>query len=268
MSNLTLLLFASPDILDKVKTPLTLAALIVIILYLLYKQLLSKIPRASATNLSPMLIRNLFVLALVATVLGFTGYILTATSVLDWTETITLRGQVYEQGDERAGIGSATVHLELNTIHLITTDSEGQFSFVLHKNDIGKTLSLWAEAPDYMPSQVKRVIVDSTIDKQNLTLRRSAGSAASHYDPSCLAGKWLEKPTGQHIWTFYLDQEVLHLRRGDGWARGEFRESLAEWKGSLKWGNGLVINDVLLSPEGNCRKINTNVDWWYQKLEQ
>ncbi len=38
MSNLSLLLIASPDILDKVKTPLTLAALIVIILYLLYKE--------------------------------------------------------------------------------------------------------------------------------------------------------------------------------------------------------------------------------------
>ncbi len=115
------------------------------------------------------------------------------------------------RGMREAGIGSATVHLELNTIHLIATDSEGQFSFVLHKSDIGKTLSLWAEAPDYMPSQVKRVIVDNTIDKQHLALRRSAESATSHYHPVAYrASGWRNRQDSiSGFWTkkFFIYEE-------------------------------------------------------------
>lgn len=68
-------------VLDRVKTPLTLGGLVVIVLYAIYSQILNlkifpQLPAASAFIIVQDIIRYLFWLALLAVVLGVGSYLM------------------------------------------------------------------------------------------------------------------------------------------------------------------------------------------------
>ena len=68
------------NVLDRVKTPLTLGGLVILVLYGIYSQILKlgifpQLPAASAFTLLQAIVRYLFWLALVALILGVGSYL-------------------------------------------------------------------------------------------------------------------------------------------------------------------------------------------------
>src|SRR5262249_19747570 len=195
--------------------------------------------------------------------LGFAGYVLSQIPSLLRDDTIRLYGRVREAADARLSVPNSTVFIQLDTVNKVGTDANGDYSYVVPRGFANHTVQVWVQAPDYVPSEVRTIVLSPTMDRQDFGLQRI--QAGSKVPASCLTGKWVERPSGAAVWTMVFDGSRIQLRRGDGWAEGVFTPREFDLIGDLHWGNGAHWTGMILSPNPNCTKVMTNKDWWYEK---
>ncbi|MEA2784592.1 MAG: hypothetical protein QOF71_696 [Candidatus Eremiobacteraeota bacterium] len=245
----------------KVTTPLALSALLVLVLFLLYRQVVGRLDSAGTQKA----VTYVFILVLVAIVLGVGAYV--TTQLVGASDgRPRFYGRVSDTADVHTGIPNAVVHIRLNGIRDVTTDAQGSFSVVLAKSFANQTAQVWADAVTYKPSPIQQVIMSADPGPQNISLERLHGALGTNTNVSCIVGKWLEKPNGAYIWSFTANKAGLHARRTDGWSEGQFQRVDLDWVGSLHWGNGTTWMGVTLSPNKDCSQLSTNRDWWYQRV--
>lgn len=146
------------EALQAVRTPLVLAGLIVVVMYLLYRQALGRLPARSAAlrTLAGRMISLMFWLALAATLLGFGGYLIPKPVA---PAPAALFGKVYEQGDLTRGIPGVRVFMEQNDLKVETTDSTGHFVFSLTDDRLEKSTRIWATTEGYVPAEPVNVLL-------------------------------------------------------------------------------------------------------------
>jgi hypothetical protein len=157
------------DLLQTVRTPLILAGLVVVVMYLLFRQTLHRLPKESEAfrTLSARMMVLLFWLALAATVLGFAGFL---APVRRPEVPATLFGKIYEKGDLTRGIAGARVFLEQQDLKSADADSTGHFVFSLTDDRLEKGARLWATAEGYVPSEPVAVLLLRGMDRVALAL--------------------------------------------------------------------------------------------------
>jgi hypothetical protein len=247
---------------DKVRTPLALAALAFIVLFLLYRQVLRRAAALSKSG-TESLVKYLFVLALCALVLGFGGYVLT--QLIGNTARVKISGRVYDAADPITPVSDAIVHIRTDVVRDVSVDQQGDFAITLSRPNGDQNAETWAEAPLYKPSSMQDVALSSDGVRQDFGLTHIAGEGA-FASARCLLGKWLEKPNGAYVWAITRQGSQVRVHRIDGWADGLFRFAGSAWIGDLRWGNGADWTGVELSPSKACNSISTNKDWWYERL--
>jgi hypothetical protein len=263
------------------KTPLNLAALVVVVLFAIYKMLLrSEGPaRELASKIPDNVATYLFVLALVAIVLALTrpAPANPSPSVTNAPGGARLYGKVHSPpSDSTQGVPNAVVYVDVGHTYRVVTDGLGDFSFEVPVGDMGREAKIWAKAEGFEHSDVQTVKLSPSEEKVYIPLRtvtkgsesaRTRGESSIHFSAGCLNGDWREQPTGKALWSFDLHGDVLNARRHDGNVTGAFKLTGNDWKGSLVWGNGERWENVVLSPTRSCKEIYTNQSWWYEKTD-
>ena len=157
------------EALQHIRTPLILAGLIVVVMYLLYRQALRRLPAESKafSTLAARMIVLLFWLALAATVLGFAGFLIPRSTP---TMPAALFGKIYEKGDLTKGVQGARVYLEQQDLKVESTDSTGHFVFSLTDDRLEKSARLWATAEGYVPAEPVHVLLLRGMDALVLSL--------------------------------------------------------------------------------------------------
>lgn len=178
---------------------------------------------------------------------------------------IRIYGRVTTAQNSSVGVPNAIVHMQLDTITDVYAMTEGDFAITVPRSFVGRTAQVWATADGYQESPVDRILISPIANSLNLPMTHMADTGQLAANTSCVAGAWLEEPSGGFAWQINVTSNTLHLRRGDDWAQGEFHLEGSMWVGSLHWGNGTTWPDVTLSPDQTCSKISTNKDWWYQR---
>jgi hypothetical protein len=159
------------DLLQSVRTPLVLAGLVVVVMYLLFRQTIHKLPRDSDAfrALSGRMMTILFWLALTASLLGFAAFVLPA-SPSDLP--IALFGKVYEKGNLTSGIPAAKVFLEQQDVKTVVTDSTGHFVFTLTEDRLERNARLWATAEGFVPPEPVNLLLLRGMDAVVLSLEQ------------------------------------------------------------------------------------------------
>jgi len=264
-----------------VKTPLNLAALVVVVLFATYKILLRSEGRARewASKIPDNVATYLFVLALVAMVLALTrpAPANPPPSVAGPPPGTRLYGKVHSPpSDSTQGVPDAVVYVDVGHTHRIVTDGLGEFAFEVPVGLVGREAKIWAKAEGFEHSDVQSAILGSGSEKVYIPLRsasrnnensKTGGQGSIHFSTRCLNGNWKEEPTAGLLWSFDLHGDVLNAKRHDGFVSGSFRLSGNDWKGALVWGNGERWGNVVLSPTRSCNEIYTNQSWWYVRAD-
>ncbi len=249
-----------------IRTPLALAAVVLAVLFLLYRQLLRRATRLSGGG-TERVVRYLFILALCSILLGFFGYVISQILMVSGTR-LKVYGRVYEAGNEAAAIPDATVYFRLDTVTTIPVDAQGDFSTVLPRSYDGRTASLWATAPQYERSAVRTVVLATYLPSQDITLVRIFGGSPSNQRAACLTGRWIERPGGAYYWLIRRTQYGLRLERMDGDVSGDFVSDHGFWSGTLHWRvDNTDWHGVTLAADSHCTQVNTNKSWWYQRVQ-
>jgi hypothetical protein len=214
----------------KIETPLMLAALVVLVLYMLFRSHLSKMQSVLV-----------FVLALVAIVLSISARIYSDSvhPTRYWVE-----GYVYSPPlDEKNGLPRATVTMQIlqngGGLQERTTDEGGHYSFEIYKADFGRQVDLRAAIKGFKTSQPQEKTLGDSPGEVSFWLAplpavRDAGPPAAPEGaalvlngvaqaqlPSCLNGDWPEKlagggdPPNPPHWTFGIQGGGLHIMRMD-----------------------------------------------------
>lgn len=246
----------------KVKTPIGLAALSLMVLFLIYHQIIAKSTGLSSTGTERM-VRFVFILAVIVVILGFGAYIIHSIFASD--SSVHMYGRVVTAQNSTIGVSGAIVHVQVDTIMDVPALGEGDFALVFPRSYIGRNAKIWSTAPDYQTSAVQQIIISPLISSISIPLVHMAITGEIISDVNCLLGAWLEKPGEQFVWQIYQVGDSLRLRRGDGWAIGDFHKEGPVWTGSLHWGNGTFSPDMSLSPNKACNHLDTNKDWWYER---
>ncbi len=157
------------ELLQSVRTPLVLAGLLVVVMYLLYRQVLQRLPKESAASqaLAARMISLLFGLALSATILGFAAFVL---PVQRHQSPGALFGKIHEKGDLTRGIPRARVFLEQEDLRSAETDSTGHVVFPLSDDRLDRGARLWATAEGYVPCEPVNVLLLRGMDPVALGL--------------------------------------------------------------------------------------------------
>jgi hypothetical protein len=261
----------------KIDTPLMLAGLVVLVLFVLYRK---RIPALQA--------KLLFVLALVAVVLGTSAYIY----VPKPTSQYLLQGRVFSPpNDLGRGVAGATVYLqtpgEIPLVRTTLTDQVGSFSFPISPKSFGKTAKCWATASSFRNSEQVGATLSGSPETVEIGLlpetspdKKEADSSANgqepvanHSDqlPACLNGEWSEQLVGRpvqaatNVWSFQLHGSSLSIARQDQFVHGNFTQSGDQWFGDLSWGNGDTWHNIVLSPTEDCKTVGTNQFWYYKR---
>ena len=261
----------------KIDTPLMLAGLVVLVLYALYK---NRIP--------PLQAKLLFVLALVAMVLGTVAFVY----VPKPKQQYLIEGRVFSPPANRvAGLPDATVFLEIPgenpLVRRKVTDENGAFSFQISPTAFGKTAQYWVTANGHQASNPVRTTINASADPIEVGLQPIQQAAVSVEQPataqvpdpgqtaqslpSCLEGLWPERLVGRsdqsdtNKWNVHVQGTSLFLARQDEFVHGTFNQSSNQWLGDLSWGNGDVWHNVSLTPSSDCRTISTNQFWYFKR---
>lgn len=244
----------------QIRTPLALAALSLLLLGFLYREIIRHAAGPKSAN-ARLIIRGTFILALVAVIFGFGAY--AATLFLKYRPTVSVYGRVFDAGSETAGIPDALVSLQLDMVSQQKAQQTGAFSFLLPRSAVGRQIEVWASADGYQNSPMQRITLTDRPTTINLPLVREAISENPSSNPNCLAGTWEEMPNGQFSWTVVARGPTVSIKRADGWAVADLHYTSTGWVGTLNWGNGLQWANFTLMPNKSCRKMTTNKDWWY-----
>ncbi len=264
-----------------IETPLMLAGLVVLVLFALFR-----------THISEQRAKQLFILALVAIVLGVVADVIRV-SVQPPTRYF-ISGRVFSPPtDPTSGVPRAVVFLHPHNVGVQTacTDVLGYFRFEIDRTWLKRDAELWVAADKYEHSTVTRVELTTDPPDQSVGLTPAppettpvattiAAGCPQPENPtttqavkpsSCLNGDWPEQLVGRPdqpntlIWHINVQGDTLQLARRDGFVSGTFLKVQDDWKGDLKWGNGDIWHNVLLSPTKDCRMVATNQFWYYKR---
>jgi hypothetical protein len=264
-----------------IETPLMLAGLVVLVLFALFR---TKISEARA--------KQLFVLALVAIILGVVADLIRA--FVQPPARYFITGRVFSPPtDSTSGVPRAVVFLAPHNsgVQTTCTDALGYFRFEIDRSWLGNDAELWVVADKYEHSKVSSIALTTDPADQKIGIipaapeSTSPGAAIQKGCPkpeqptgtqavlstSCLDGDWPEQLVGRPTqpntlnWHITTRGKTLQLARRDGFVSGTFSKEQNDWKGDLTWGNGDVWHNVLLSPTEDCRTITTNQSWYYSR---
>jgi cellulose biosynthesis protein BcsQ len=107
--------------------------------------------------------------------------------------------------------------------------------------------------------------LDLANKQRNPTLTATLYSGAVNINISCLAGEWKEQYPQPQIWNFSVDGSSITITRADNFVSGSLARAGNSWIGSLKWGNGDIWNNVILTPTPDCTEVLTNQTWYYHR---
>lgn len=146
-----------------IKTPLILAGFVVIALFGLFRALANnhRLPPAVQGPVLGKVLDYAFILALVAVVLGFLGYI--ADSLKD--EAVTLFGKVHQEANNQIGVPGAYAYLEADKTLASLTDDNGEFAIQIPPEWVGRTARLWATVEGMQPTPAQPVILSVPLEK-------------------------------------------------------------------------------------------------------
>src|SRR6266481_376846 len=145
----------------EIKTPLALSGLVVIVLYLIFRQLV--LQQKGPKFISPQIAKYVFWLALVSMFLGFGGFLIDATARHE--HPAPLYGKVHKANDETEGIPGAEVSLDVNyTRHTLTT-ADGDFVLDILPSELQKHARIWAKAKGFQKSVTKEIIIATPSDR-------------------------------------------------------------------------------------------------------
>ena len=266
------------DIATKIDTPLSLAGLLTLVLYLLFRK-----------DLQPAQAKMLFVLVLVAEVLSISAYVYVIVHHPPPSDT-TFDGLVVSPPGTNSGLpgGSAFILIKGHPPRSTTTDQNGYYSFVIQPEDLHKSATIYISAKGYKDSEQKSLTLDTDNDRVDFGLQpiptqsaqtTATARPATHTpstapvtpapDATCLNGTWREHLVGtpdtnqMFTWTFAVNGQDLVATRSDNFATLNLHEYGTDWRGDLKWGTGDVWKNVALTPTADCRVIDTNQGWIY-----
>lgn len=151
------------DALQTVRTPLVLAGLVVVVMFLLFRTVLRQVARdrGARQTVAARMMTLLFILALSGIVLGFLGFLLPRFTP---ERPTGIFGKVFEKGDLTRGVGGARVFLEQDDLKTETTDSTGHFVFSLPEERLDRSARLWASADGYVPTDPVQVLLVRGMD--------------------------------------------------------------------------------------------------------
>ena len=174
-----------------IRTPLALAGLVVLVLFLLYRQLItsgagkSKLASPIAKHLSLLL----FWLAITAMLLAVVAYVV---PLIRTPPELTIYGKVYSAGDRATPVPGATVFIEANTTQHREADTNGDFAFRLPSTAIGQAVLFYAKAERFVPSKPERLVLQESMGKLEIAL-------APQERPTLAPPRQLPVPSGREL---------------------------------------------------------------------
>lgn len=154
---------------ESIRTPLALAGLVVVVLFLLYRQMVSA-GKGSVRWTSPLIrhvITLLFWLAMTAIVLSAIAWVL---PIILQPREFTLFGKVHLAGDRTTPVPDAIVTLDHSVTQRQEVDRDGNVAFRLPMTMQGSSAEVWANAPGYEPSRPERITIRYPMDRLVIAL--------------------------------------------------------------------------------------------------